>query len=295
MYKIGIDLGGSKTEGGLLDENLEILDRRRIPTPSNDYNEIVLSMVSMVTEFRSKVNGDVSIGIGFPGALSKTGLITHSNTPCLIGKSLKKDLEHYLKQKVSIENDSNCFALSEALLGAGRNYDVVCGVIMGTGIGAGIVLNGKIHSGRNNFAGEWGHHSINKNGNLCYCGRTGCVDSYISGPSLELRWTELTGRKDLLPKIIENLGEDEANRWKFEFLENFGIGIANMINILDPDVIILGGGLSNIPFLYDEGIKAVYNNVSKGIIETPILKNNLGDASGFIGAAILELPINRFS
>jgi fructokinase len=158
---------------------------------------------------------------------------------------------------------------------------------MGTGVGGGIVINGEIHKGRTYIAGEWGHHTLRINGNKCYCGKLGCVETYISGPALEKRWTELTGKTESLPSIIHNLDTEKRQQWKKEFLENFGIGLANVIDILDPDVIVLGGGISNISFLYDEGRDAVYDKVFSDLVETPILKNQLGDSAGVFGASLL--------
>jgi len=187
-----------------------------------------------------------------------------------------------------MENDANCFALAESLLGSAKGYDVVFGVIMGTGVGGGIVINGTLHKGRTNIAGEWGHHTLHPNGNECYCGKQGCVETYISGPALEKRWLELTGKKESLQPIVQDLSNEKAKQWKEEFLVNFGMALANVIDILDPDVIVLGGGASNIPFLYDEGKKAVYDKVFSDSIETPILKNSLGDSAGVFGACLLN-------
>jgi len=200
---------------------------------------------------------------------------------------LKEDLKQALDQEIAIENDANCFALAEATLGAAKNHNVVFGVIIGTGVGGGIVINGEIHKGRTYIAGEWGHHTLRVNGNKCYCGKLGCVETYISGPALEKRWTELTGKTESLPSIIHNLDTEKGQQWKKEFLENFGIGLANVIDILDPDVIVLGGGISNISFLYDEGRDAVYDKVFSDLVETPILKNQLGDSAGVFGASLL--------
>ena len=287
MFKIGIDLGGTKTEGVLLDEDLEIVERKRVPTVQ-DYKKIIEIISSLVNDLKSKASGKITVGVCAPGITSqKTGLIKNSNTQCLIGMSLQKDLERTLGQKISMENDANCFAMAEAQLGAAKNYDTVFGVIMGTGVGGGIVINGKIHGGRSNIAGEWGHHIIRPNGNKCYCGKSGCVETYISGPALERRWKELTGKSQPLPIIIKNLSTTKAKEWKAEFLENFAIGLANVINILDPDVVVLGGGLSNIPFLYDEGKNLVYKNIFSDLADTPILKNKLGDSAGVIGASLL--------
>jgi fructokinase len=201
---------------------------------------------------------------------------------------LQEDLNQILKQEISIENDANCFAIAEANLGAAKSYNVVFGVIMGTGVGGGIVFNKKIHRGRTYIAGEWGHHTLRINGNKCYCGKLGCVETYISGPALEKRWTKLTGKTESLQSIVQNLDNKEGQQWKKEFLENFGIGLANVIDILDPDVIVLGGGVSNIPFLYNEGRDSVYDKVFSDLVETPILKNQLGDSAGVFGASLLR-------
>ena len=286
MHRIGIDLGGTKIEGVHLDDSLQVIQRKRISTnQQNGYDSIVDSIVSLVNEI-SQNTADYSIGICTPGAISKqTGLIKNSNTQCLIGKPLKEDLEKSLGTKISMDNDANCFAMAEAKMGAAVSYSVVFGVIMGTGVGGGIVIDGKIHHGRTNIAGEWGHHTLHQGGNPCYCGKNGCVETYISGPALEKRWTDLTGRVESLPNIIKNLNPD--NNWKSEFLSNFGIALANVIDILDPDAIVLGGGLSNIDFLYTQGKQAVYDNVFSDLVDTPILKNKLGDSAGVFGAALL--------
>jgi len=285
VKKLGIDLGGTKTEGIFLDDNLNVISRKRILTPQNDYKAIVKSIVNLVNEIKTE---DCTIGICTPGAISKkTGLIKNSNTQCLIGKPLREDLENALTQKISIDNDANCFSMAEATLGAAKGFDVVFGVIMGTGVGGGIVINGKVHKGRTNIAGEWGHHTLHHNGNKCYCGKIGCVETYISGPALEKRWTQLTGKTQNLVEIVENLDTEKAQQWKSEFLENFGTSLANVIDILDPDAIVLGGGLSNIEFLFDAGKEAVYDKVFSDLVETPILKNKLGDSGGVFGASLL--------
>jgi fructokinase len=285
LYKLGIDLGGSKTEAILLDENLNIIQRKRVPTPRNDYSQILDTITSLSFDLLANVE-NYSIGICSPGAISKkTGLIKNSNTQCLIGKSLKEDLEKKLGQKISMENDANCFAMAESTLGVAKGFDVVFGIIMGTGVGGGIVINEKIHQGRTNIAGEWGHHTLHRNGNNCYCGKKGCVETYISGPALENRWKELTGKSQNMREILQNI--DNSKQWKDEFLENFGFGLANVIDILDPDVIVLGGGLSNIDFLYTEGRDSVYQKVFSDLVDTPILQNKLGDSAGVFGAALL--------
>lgn len=288
MYKIGIDLGGTKTEGILLDEKLQTIQRKRVLTPKNNYQEILESIKLLVSDLSQNID-DFSLGVCTPGAISKkTGLIKNSNTQSLIGKSLKEDLQKLLEKKVSIENDANCFAQAEATLGAARGYGLVFGVIMGTGVGGGIVIDGKLHQGRTNIAGEWGHHTLHRNGNTCYCGKNGCVETYISGPALEKRWFELTGMLQSIPEIICSNETDNFEQWKDEFLENFGFGMANVVDILDPDAIVLGGGLSNINFLYSDGRDSIYDKVFSDIVDTPILKNKLGDSAGVFGAALLE-------
>ena len=289
MNKIGIDLGGTKIEGILLDENFNEITRKRISTnQDHGYDSVLKSISSLIQDLRTKSNSETSIGICTPGIISKnTGLIKNSNTQCLIDKPLKNDLENLLEQKISMENDANCFALAEAVLGAGKNFDLVFGVIMGTGVGGGVIIRKKIHTGHANIAGEWGHHCIRQDGNSCYCGNSGCVETYISGPALERYWTKLTYKTESLHEIVKKLDSEVGKRWKEDFLENFGLGLANVIDILDPDAIILGGGVSNIDFLYDEGKNAVYEKVFSDQIDTPILKNELGDSSGVFGACMI--------
>jgi len=288
VHKIGIDLGGTKIEGILLDEKYNTIQRKRIEThQENGYDSIVKSIISLINELKAKTGEETSVGICTPGVIdTNSGLVKNSNTQCLIGMPLKTDVEKALGSQIVMENDANCFALAESLLGSAKGYDVVFGVIMGTGVGGGIVINGTLHKGKTNIAGEWGHHTLRPDGNECYCGKQGCVETYISGPALEKRWLELTGQKHSLQSIVPMASA--SKRWKVEFLENFGIGLANVIDILDPDVIVLGGGVSNIPFLYDQGKKAVYDKVFSDSIETPILKNSLGDSAGVFGACLLN-------
>ena len=290
MHKIGIDLGGTKTEGILLDEKYDIIERKRIKTPQeNGYDSIVKSITFLINDLKKKTSEKTSIGLCTPGVTDpNSGLIKNSNTQCLIGMPLKNDLENILDQEILMENDANCFALAESLLGSAKDHEVVFGVIMGTGVGGGIVINGTIHKGRSNIAGEWGHHILYPNGNECYCGKQGCVETYISGPALERRWFEITGTKESLQSITQNLSFEKAEQWKSEFLENFGMALANVVDILDPDVIVLGGGVSNVSFLYDEGKKAVYEKVFSDLVNTPILENKLGDSAGVFGACLLN-------
>ena len=286
-------MGGTKTEAILIDENLNELKRKRVPTPKNDYNAIIDTISSLILDMSSEVY-EFTLGVCTPGVISKqTGLIKNSNTQSLIGKPLKEDLEKKIGKTILMENDANCFAMAEAKLGAAASeyaHGIIFGVIMGTGIGGGIVIDGKLHPGRTNIGGEWGHHTLHQNGNPCYCGKNGCVETYISGPSLEKQWSEITRKSLSLSEIISNLDENDKTiqKWKYNFLENFGSGLANVIDILDPDVIVLGGGLSNIDFLYTEGKTSVYEKVFSDYVDTPILKNKLGDSAGVYGAALLH-------
>jgi|TARA_B110000014_G_scaffold216841_1_gene171113 fructokinase len=289
MNKIGIDLGGTKIEGILTDEKYDVIERKRMPTNQNDgYSSILESIKNLILELAQNSDEKVSLGICTPGALSlDSGLIKNSNTQCLIGKDLQNDLKNILHNQISIENDANCFALAETKFGAGKNSNLVFGVIMGTGVGGGITINGKIHRGRTNIAGEWGHHCLQNEGNSCYCGNKGCVETYISGPALEKNWLELSNLNQSLPEIIQNSDNPNFETWKKTFLDNFGSALANVIDILDPDIIILGGGVSNIDFLYDEGKNAVYEKVFSDIVDTPIVKNQLGDSAGVFGACLI--------
>lgn len=290
MNRIGIDLGGTKIEGVLLDENGRVLRRRRRPTNRREgYQAIVSRLAGLVGELSAAATAETRIGICTPGAISPhTGNLKNSNTTCLIGKPLRQDLEKLLGQAVILENDANCFAMAEATLGAARDYGVVFGVILGTGVGGGIVFNRQLHRGRTHIAGEWGHHTLYPHGKRCYCGHTGCVETYISGPALERRWTELSGETLPLARIARRTDHSCYPDWKQEFLEHLGLALANVIDILDPDAIVLGGGVSNVGFLYDEGAAAVHDRVFSDIVDTPILRNELGDSAGVFGAAYLE-------
>ncbi len=293
MNKIGIDLGGTKIEGILLDQQNQVLERIRVPTQQeNGYEAILSRIVTLIKDIQSRSDQAASIGICTPGAIEPTeGVLKNSNTVCLNGKPLKDDLESALDCSIEIENDANCFALAEAALGAAKGYSTVFGVIMGSGVGGGIVFSQRIHRGRLFIAGEWGHITLHPNGLNCYCGRQGCVEKYISGTALEMRWNELGGENLALDQIVSKfdpLPDDRYRKWKTEFLDNFGRALATVINIVDPDAIVLGGGVSNIPFLYNEGSKIVQNNIFSDFSDTPILPNQLGDSAGVFGAALLQ-------
>ena len=293
MNKIGIDLGGTKIEGILLDQQNQVLERIRVPTQQeNGYEAILSRIVTLIKDIQSRSDQAASIGICTPGAIEPTeGVLKNSNTVCLNGKPLKNDLESALDCSIEMENDANCFALAEAALGAAKGYSTVFGVIMGSGVGGGIVFSQRIHRGRLFIAGEWGHITLHPNGLNCYCGRQGCVEKYISGTALEMRWNELGGENLALDQIVSKfdpLPDDRYRKWKTEFLDNFGRALATVINIVDPDAIVLGGGVSNIPFLYNEGSKIVQNNTFSTFSDTPILPNQLGDSAGVFGAALLQ-------
>ena len=289
-YRLGIDLGGTKIEGILIDEQFQVIKRERVPTKREEGYEAILSRIVKLAKsiIEDVSNLESPIGICTPGTIeSETGLLKNSNTICLIGKPIQKDMERELGIPVVMENDANCFALAEATIGAAKKYNVVFGVILGTGCGGGITMLRNIHRGANRIAGEWGHHCLVPGGRECYCGNRGCTEAYISGTALEKEWFELSGERSRVTDIIESGNYKNHPEWKENFLKNFGRGLANVIDILDPHAIVLGGGLSRIDFLYTEGKESVYNETFSKIVRTPILKNKLGDSAGVFGAAML--------
>jgi fructokinase len=294
MYRIGIDLGGTKIEGVVLDATCKELVRKRIPTErEHGYRHILDRLKSMHDELAAIVPGKpTTFGIGTPGAVSpRTGLLKNSNTVCLNGQPVKADLEKLLGRKIEIQNDANCFAMAEALLGAGRGKKLVFGVIMGTGCGGGIVYKGEVFTGPQAIAGEWGHMSIDPRGPLCYCGQKGCVETFISGGGLENRWAERYGATRPLKAIEADYyaGAPEAVEFMREFFNHFGRALANLIDILDPDIVVLGGGVSNFKALYTEGVAAVRKYVFTDELATPIVKHELGDSAGVLGAALVGI------
>ena len=288
---IGIDLGGTKIEIVILDTNKEIQFRERVPTeskkgPSHIINQILVLYKKAVSFIN---NAPHTIGVGSPGSLSpKTKLLRNSNTLCLNRLPLQELIEQALQKKIILENDANCFALAEANMGAGQNYDLVFGVIMGTGCGGGFVINNNLRVGPQQIAGEWGHSVINSDGPPSYCGNNGCVETYISGGGLE-NILKSHGILSLTAKDFLNKKQhtDDEKFILKNFYSNFGIALANIINIIDPDIVILGGGLSNHDRLYDIGIQETYNRVFHESPSTPIVKNKLGDSAGVIGAALI--------
>ena len=287
--RIGIDLGGTKIEAIIIDNQFQVIDRKRIPTLRDEgYDAIINRIIDLSKEMIGIGDIDGPIGICTPGTIeATTGLLKNSNTVCLIGKPIQKDMEDALGIPVLMENDANCFALAEATIGAAKKYDVVFGVILGTGCGAGIVMNKKIHRGANAIAGEWGHHTLYPGGRSCYCGNQGCTESYISGTALESEWKELTGEFATVTDVIDNKMYEAHPEWKENFMMNFGRALSNVIDILDPDAIVMGGGLSKVDLLYTEGMQAVYKESFSEVVRTPIIKNKLGDSGGVFGAAMI--------
>ena len=289
-YRLGIDLGGTKIEAILIDEHFQVIKRERVSTKREEGYEAILSRIVKLARsiIEDVPNLESPFGICTPGTIeSETGLLKNSNTVCLIGKPIQKDMERELGIPVVMENDANCFALAEATIGAAKKYNVVFGVILGTGCGGGITMLRNIHRGANRIAGEWGHHCLVPGGRECYCGNRGCTEAYISGTALEKEWFKLSGEKSRVTDIIDSGNYKNHPEWKENFLKNFGRGLANVIDILDPHAIVIGGGLSKIDFLYTEGKESVYKETFSKIVRTPILKNKLGDSAGVFGAAML--------
>jgi fructokinase len=283
LLRVGIDLGGTKIEALALDRGREVF-RKRVPTPRGDYAATIEAVASLVREA-----GDGSVGVGIPGALSRwTGLVKNANSTWLIGRPLKEDLENALGRAVRIENDANCFALSEAVDGAGKGARVVFGVILGTGVGGGIVIDGKVVTGANAIAGEWGHNPLpaptaadlpHPN---CYCGRIGCIETYLSGPGLSRDHEQTTGERRT-PEEIVSLGNESFSR----YVERLARCLAGVINVLDPDVIVLGGGMSNVAALYTEVPHLWTRHVFSDHVATRLAPPVHGDSSGVRGAAWL--------
>ena len=282
MLRIGIDLGGTKIEGIALQENGLELVRKRIETQQErGYGHILKRIEGLHGELAEYIRGEPhTFGIATPGAISlRTGLLKNSNTLCLNGRPLRNDLEQVLGRRIGIQNDANCFALAEALLGAGRGKEFVFGVILGTGCGGGIVYRGELVIGPQGIAGEWGHMSINPEGPLCYCKQRGCVETYISGSGVGARYAERYGEKRSFREIAEAYDRREPRAVEVidSFFQNFGRSVANLINVLDPDMVVLGGGVSNFDALYADGISEVARYVFSDSLETPIVKNELGN------------------
>ena len=292
MLRIGIDLGGTKIEGIVMDAAGKILVRERRPTPQSDgYHAILAAIRDLVLKLEQHSGASCRVGLGTPGAIStKTGLLKNSNTVCLNGQPVKQDLERLLTREIRIANDANCFALSEALDGAAHDAAVVFGVIIGTGVGGGIVVNGRLLEGAQHIAGEWGHNLLEAEGPPCYCGKRGCVETFLSGPGLARDYVAHGGDATLDARAITasaEQGDVLAEAAMQRYLDRFGRALSVVINILDPDAIVLGGGMSNIARLYNEGRVQVARYTFNDELRTHILPNRHGDSSGVRGAAQL--------
>lgn len=292
--RIGVDLGGTKTEIMLTEDDVtKVLEKQRVLTnQEKGYEFIIEQTADLISQYRSMCDQPPSIGIGIPGSINQSnGLVRNSNTLCLNGKPVKRDLESKVGLQINVENDANCFALSEALLGAGKGKQTVVGLIMGTGMGGGIIRDGQIWNGRHGIAGEFGHTSIDINGRDCWCGEKGCLERYISGTAIEEQYA-LRGSKRIKLKEIYQLHSENKDSVASEVIEEllvyFARGIANINSAFDPDIIVVGGGVSNIPLLYSEGAERLRKQTFSDQCTTPVVQNELGDSSGIFGAALLS-------
>ena len=298
--RIGIDLGGTKIEGIALDGDREVA-RLRVPTPRDDYDATIDAIRTLVTTLEQNVGGRGSVGVGIPGTIApSTGLVKNANSVWLIGRSLQRDLEARLDREVRIANDANCFAMSEATDGAGAGSAIVFAVIVGTGTGAGIAVRGQVLEGANGIAGEWGHNALpwpdgeECQGPSCYCGKRGCVETYLSGPGMTADHERHTHQRQLPMDIA--LAADHGDPGALATMERYqhrmARALASVINVLDPDVIVLGGGMSNIDRLYDEVPRLwnhwVFDATGKAPdVHTRLVRARHGDSSGVRGAAWL--------
>ncbi|MEM7443799.1 MAG: fructokinase [Pseudomonadota bacterium] len=294
--RIGIDLGGTKIEGVALDDDGQERIRRRVSTPKQDYEGTVRAIVDLAKSFESELGTSATLGIGMPGAISpQTGLVKNANSTWLIGKTFDQDMQEAWGREVRCANDANCLAVSEAVDGAAAGAAMVFAVIIGTGTGAGIAINGRVHTGQNAIAGEFGHIPLPWAGPEdeplppCYCGKKGCLETYISGTGFAKDYTKATG--DVIPGTAIMVramdGEKEALATLDRYESRLARGLAVVITILDPDVVVLGGGMSNIDRLYENVPKLLPRYVFGGEVATPIRRNKHGDSSGVRGAAWL--------
>ena len=294
--RVGIDLGGTKIESIALGRDGLVLLRERLPTPQGDY-EATLRVIGELLQSLEKQVGQFDVfGIGTPGAISRhSGLVKNSNSTCLIGKPLVEDLSRLSGKRVSIANDADCFALSEASDGAAEGYDNVFGVILGTGVGGGLVINGRLVRGVNDIAGEWGHNPLpwlmpsEFPGPQCYCGKLGCIETFLSGPGFSRDFMEATGERKTAQAIIA--AAEEGDRAAIlavgRYEDRLARALAHVINIVDPSAIVLGGGLSNWTRLYSTLPKLLQKYVFSDMVNTVVLPPKFGDSSGVRGAAWL--------
>jgi fructokinase len=294
--RIGVDLGGTKIEIVALDGSGHELLRRRVATPQGDYLGTVTAVAALVEEVENELGQRGRVGLGIPGAESASaGLIKNANSTCLIGKPLRRDLQTLLQREIRIANDANCFALSEAIDGAGQGAEIVFGVILGTGVGGGIVVRERVLTGANHIAGEWGHNPLSvseeeeKPPAPCYCGRQGCVESWLSGPGLSADH-QLHNGETLSPLAIEdraNQADAACAATLARYDRRLARALAQVVNILDPDVIVLGGGLSNMTRLYTTVPLLWSQYIFSDQVHTQLRRHQHGDSSGVRGAAWL--------
>jgi len=297
--RIGIDMGGTKIEAIALGEEGRVLGRRRIATPRGDYDATTRVMTDLVREFERREGSRGTVGIGIPGALSPaTGRVKNANSVWLNGKPLREDLECRLDREVRIANDANCFALSEAIDGAGSGFSVVFGVIVGTGTGGGIAVDGRVLTGPNGICGEWGHNPLpwpepdEWPGPACYCGKTGCIETFLSGPGLARDYRDRCGEELPSEEIVRSAlrGDPGAEAALDRYELRMAKALAALLNILDPDIVVLGGGLSGIDRLYQKVPSLWQPFAFSDRIDTPLSPPRHGDSSGVRGAAWLWEP-----
>ena len=294
--RIGVDLGGTKIEIAVLGADGQVVLRERNASPAGDYNATVRAIYGLVIAAEAKLGQTCTVGVGIPGAISPaTGLVKNANSTWINGKPLDRDLGAALNREIRLANDANCFALSEAIDGAGKGKRVVFGVILGTGVGGGIAVDGRVLTGPNAIAGEWGHNPLpwaepgETPGPACYCGKTGCVETWISGPALSTQFARVTTRKLDAGEIaaLARDGDGQAQATLAAYERRLAKSLAHLINILDPDAIVLGGGLSNLDRLYTNVPPLVAGYAFSDTVATPIVKNRWGDSGGVRGAAWL--------
>jgi fructokinase len=297
-FRIGVDLGGTKIEAAVLDRAGAVRLRRRMPTPIGDYDGTIAAIRTLVEAVEREIGGRGTVGIGIPGTLvAASGLVKNANSTWLIGRPLAADVEQALGRPVRFANDANCFALSEAVDGSAAGAACVFGVILGTGVGGGIVLDHKILVGANAIAGEWGHNPLpapqpdELPGPACYCGRRGCIETFLSGPGLAADHRRRTGRDLAGPEIAAAAAGDPGCRASLDrYADRLARALAVVINIVDPDAIVLGGGLSQLAFLYQEVPRRWGRHILSDTIVTRLLPPRHGDSSGVRGAAWLWRP-----
>ncbi|MDQ2858848.1 MAG: ROK family protein [Candidatus Eremiobacteraeota bacterium] len=294
--RIGVDLGGTKIEIAAFDDAGRTLVRRRVPTPASDYERIIGTIRELVVAAEAEIGERASVGIGTPGAVSRaTGLIKNANSTVLIGKPLERDLTAALGREIRLANDANCFALSEAVDGAGAGLPCVFGVILGTGVGGGIVFDARPLSGHNAIAGEWGHNPLpwpqadELPGRVCYCGKRGCIETFLSGPAFARDHVARNGGALDAPTIAhEAAAGDVAAGFSLErYIDRLARALACVINLLDPDAIVLGGGVSNVAGLAERASQRLRDYVFSDVVSTPVRRAVHGDSSGVRGAAWL--------